>query len=157
MPPPDSDSQLLLQDVPYFSQETPYTCLPACLRMCLEWVGASFPDAELAALCDTGRLGTRPDDAAAAIAILGFECVKPERPAIEWLTSCLAADQPVIVGLAIRANGRRSLHAAVVIGIDECNVTLHDPQRGPAMRERIDDFRAAWELAGSSAITVARG
>ncbi|MGV3721961.1 MAG: C39 family peptidase [Actinomycetota bacterium] len=157
MPLPDSDSQVLLQDVPYCSQETPYTCLPACLRMCLEWIGASVAEAELAALCHTGRLGTRPDDAAAAIASLGFEFVKPERPTIEWLASCLAADQPVIVGLAIRANGRRSLHAAVVIGIDECNVTLHDPQRGAEIRERIDDFRAAWELAGSSAITVAGG
>ena len=44
--------------IPYFKQESWYTCGPACLRMVLAFFGIARTEAEVMKECDTTELGT---------------------------------------------------------------------------------------------------
>lgn len=55
--------------------------------------------------------------------------------------------RPVVVCLAL--SGRRGpLHYAVVVGVDQNSVRLHDPARGKLVREEREHFLSAWEATG---------
>ena len=51
----DMDRNVLLQNFPVYKQETPYTCGPASVRMCLAFLGHKLPEKEIAR-----RMGTSP-------------------------------------------------------------------------------------------------
>ena len=49
--------------VPHYQQSTPYTCLPACVRMVLAFRGHQHAEAELAQIFNTvPLLGTLPEN-----------------------------------------------------------------------------------------------
>jgi len=57
----DLDRKVLLQNFPLFKQETPYTCGPASVRMCLAFLGHKLPEEEIASRMHTSSiLGTAP-------------------------------------------------------------------------------------------------
>jgi ABC-type bacteriocin/lantibiotic exporter with double-glycine peptidase domain len=59
--------------------------------------------------------------------------------------------RPVIVCLG--ASGLRApLHYAVVVGLDDKSVWLHDSARGKLTREPLDRFEASWAVSGNWAL-----
>jgi hypothetical protein len=51
----DAPDRKVLPDFPLYKQETPYTCGPASVRMCLAFLGHNLPEKEIAK-----RMGTSP-------------------------------------------------------------------------------------------------
>jgi ABC-type bacteriocin/lantibiotic exporter with double-glycine peptidase domain len=56
----------------FYKQETPYSCVPACVRMVLTRFGRELSEAELRALCDCTPFGTEALNAVDAVRQLGF-------------------------------------------------------------------------------------
>lgn len=54
-------------------QETDYTCLPACIRIIMNYFGNEKPEYEIAATSFTTKAGTRLRDAVHAIRSYGYE------------------------------------------------------------------------------------
>ena len=51
-------------DVPIYGQQYGWTCLPACIRMVLGYLGRTHDEAEIAEACDTVPMrGTNPANA----------------------------------------------------------------------------------------------
>jgi predicted double-glycine peptidase len=56
--------------------------------------------------------------------------------------------RPVVVCLGL-SGPQSPLHYAVVVGIDDESVWLHDSARGKLVREPIDRFRTSWDVTGN--------
>jgi ABC-type bacteriocin/lantibiotic exporter with double-glycine peptidase domain len=50
-------------DLPILKQETPHTCLPACVRIVLQYYGQEFSEETIASACQVNRRGVRFDHA----------------------------------------------------------------------------------------------
>ena len=84
--------------VPHFKQETAYTCLPACIRMVLAYLGQNFSEKFLAAALGTAPgWGALPEDAEDALAMLGYSARWFENATAERLEQLLANNFPVIL------------------------------------------------------------
>ena len=59
--------------------------------------------------------------------------------------------RPVIVCLGL-TGPRAPLHYAVVVGIEEESVWLHDSARGKLVRETLDRFQDSWKVTGNWAL-----
>jgi ABC-type bacteriocin/lantibiotic exporter with double-glycine peptidase domain len=59
--------------------------------------------------------------------------------------------RPLVVCLGL-SGPKAPLHYAVVVGIDEESVWLHDSARGKLTREAIDRFKRAWDVSGNWAL-----
>jgi len=70
-------------DLQPIQQEKPYTCLPACLRIVLHYLGVSLTEEEIADECNTTEVGTTLTDAVHAVHSL-VEIVKEK-----WLSRIL--------------------------------------------------------------------
>ena len=143
-------------DVPAHKQEEPWTCLPACVRMCLAWLDITMDEAAISARCGTSRAGTSIQQAARAVRGLGLEAETRVTADLDWLFDHLAADEPVIVSWWMDLTDDRSVrHAVVVIGADETEIHFLDPASGTAKSLPILAFLRRWELGGK-ALVVAR-
>lgn len=59
--------------VPHFQQATSYTCLPACARMVLSFLGYEHTERELAdAFGTVPLLGTPPENVVSALEAMGY-------------------------------------------------------------------------------------
>ncbi|MBD2772913.1 cysteine peptidase family C39 domain-containing protein [Iningainema tapete] len=56
----------------FHKQETPYSCVPACLRMMLSAFEVDISEAQLRELCDCTPFGTEALKAVDAVRELGF-------------------------------------------------------------------------------------
>src|SRR5688500_17387626 len=88
-------------EVPCFRQELSYTCVPACLRMVLAYLGEEYVEADLATVCGTSRIGTSEGGVVRALETLGCDYEYLERGDLDTITSWLAEGHPVIVFLRI--------------------------------------------------------
>ena len=70
---------------------------------------------------------------------------------LEDLRAHIQKGRPVVVCLAPRGS-RAPLHFAVVVGVDENNVTLNDPARGKLFREDVNRFLRDWKTTGAWAL-----
>jgi ABC-type bacteriocin/lantibiotic exporter with double-glycine peptidase domain len=59
--------------------------------------------------------------------------------------------RPVIVCLGL-SGPKAALHYAVVVGVDEQSVWLHDSARGKLVREPLDRFEKSWDVSGHWAL-----
>ena len=149
-------------EVPCFRQERPYTCVPACLRMVLAYLGDEDAEPELAALCGTSRIGTSESGVIRALEFLDCDYDYLQRADLDAVTAWLAEGRPLIVflrvdQLTIGASGR---HAVVVCGIEssgsseELGVVVLNPASGATEVLPGDAFLRAWRQQGSEAVVV---
>lgn len=62
--------------VPHFQQATSYTCLPACVRMVLSFLGYGHTESELATAFGTvPLLGTPPENVVSALEEMGYHAL----------------------------------------------------------------------------------
>ncbi len=146
-------------ELPIFQQQTSYTCLPACLRMVLQYYDHALPEENIASACQVNRRGTRFDLAAKYVRALGFAITHFKNGGLHDLFEYLAQGQPVIVALGAEhlpyANDRTA-HAVVVNGLAGDEVIFIDPALGKETRLTSLMFFRAWTARGCAGLVLAR-
>src|SRR5687768_7445401 len=121
----------MLLEVPLFRQEEEWSCLAACVRMCMAGTGDHRSEAEWSQIIGTGRSGATIRGTVEALRLLRLDvdvirCADPEA-----VQAAIGVSRPVIVGtLQAQAGGRWTQHAVVVVGATEGEVTINDPAVG---------------------------
>ncbi len=75
--------------LPFYRQETPDSCVPACLRMVLAGLGVDRPEGLLRQMCDCTVLGTDALNAVDAARNLGFPLAHKENLSMAQLITVL--------------------------------------------------------------------
>lgn len=143
-------------------QETLYAsmCGPASLKMVLEYYGIDKSESELAQLAGTDPdLGTSDEGLKKAAEGLGFTVEIKNNSTFEDIQKWLDKKVPVIVNWFTR--GRIDYpesdvpdgHLSVVVGLDEENIYLEDPEIGKLRTIARNDFIRVWFDFKSDQIT----
>ncbi len=136
--------------VPHWQQEFEYSCVAACVRMVLAHYGDIRTETELRALLDTQPTGTRAGNVM-RLSGPSFEVYLRPSNLVE-LKRMLADNQPSIVFLktgSLEYWEMDIFHTAVLVGLDEFTVALHDPYfaTGPQTTS-LQNFEKAWAQTG---------
>lgn len=138
----------------FHKQETPDSCLPACLRMVLMAMGIAVSEAELRKRCDCTMFGTDAFMAVDALRGLGFERSRKETGSIAGLMMELSAGQlPIVFVNLLPIDGIKVSHAMVVMDIQENGVHVCDPRLGERIIARVA-FEAGWVMMQGLVILV---
>ena len=129
--------------VPYYRQETDYTCGAASLQMALAYLGKYFPQRALVRhLKPSVRTGIAARNMIRFAKAQGFHCYTKYNATLRDIKHFLKIKLPVIVGF-IEPLGNEG-HYAVVTRIKENNIILHDPWNGKDFVMSISAFRKRW-------------
>ncbi|MGI0494049.1 cysteine peptidase family C39 domain-containing protein [Alkalinema pantanalense CENA528] len=141
-------------NLPFYRQETPFSCVPACLRMVLAGFGVDLDEAALRELCDCTALGTEAFRAVEAVRRLGFPNSMKCNVSVEGLDVELAQGRyPIVYVNLLPIDGVRTSHAVVVVDADAENVTVYDPLVGKRVLPR-SAFEQAWRLSNCLMILI---
>ncbi len=144
-------------ELPCLEQEQGHTCVPACIRIVLHYLGADFSENEISVACKTTPRGTDQDDAAEGIVSLGFNAIKLEAITFEGITRFIRQNQPVIVLLSVKHlpyGSQMGMHAVVVNGFSTNTVSFIDPARGEEIEITMDTFLQAWDERGRLGLVI---
>ncbi len=144
-----------MQSRPIFhQQETPDSCVPACLRMVLSGFGIEKSETELRQLCDCGIFGTVALKAVDAARQLGFSNTRKCTLSIEELENLIVSSSyPIVYVNLLPIDQYKCAHAMVVIGIEETVVSVFDPLQGERQLLR-STFEEAWGIMHNLSILV---
>lgn len=143
--------------LPHYQQSTPYTCLPACVRMVLAFRGHQYTEAELAQLFNTiPLLGTLPDNVVSGLEAEGYHALWFENATLDRLDALLDHGWPIIVLLRAEdlPHGVAGLHAVVVIALTDEKIVFLDPMRTQATTMDVSDFFHAWSKLDRQGIAI---
>jgi ABC-type bacteriocin/lantibiotic exporter with double-glycine peptidase domain len=114
--------------------------------------GVEKPEDDIAYECECDRVGTDPAKLIAAAKWFGFAGTFKVRPGLDGLRTYIKNGlYPIVfVGAAPEK------HAAVVTGISDAEVRMHDPAVGPDVTIRLEQFVLRFEEAGKLTIIVRR-
>ena len=137
---------------PFYEQETPDSCVPACLRMVLASFGVELPESELRTRCDCTHFGTDALKTVDAARQLGFAGTAKHTLTFEELRTLVADGHHPIVFVDLRPiDGLRDIHALVVIDVSQQEVIVLDPLKGErSLPSQV--FNAAWAMQHNLAI-----
>ena len=154
-------------DLQPMQQEKPYTCLPACLRIVLHYLGVSLTEEEIADECNTNEAGTTLADAVHAVHSLGFNATRIQNATLEDLIHCLNHNEPVIVlvGVEHLPYGDFGTHAVTVCslrspttssygGFEGDEIFCIDTALGQEVQLDVMIFLRAWRSRGRRGIVV---
>ncbi|OGF70412.1 hypothetical protein A3H65_01465 [Candidatus Giovannonibacteria bacterium RIFCSPLOWO2_02_FULL_45_14] len=131
-------------------QETLNTgmCGLASLKMVLDFYGVSKTEKELAELCGTdAKLGTDEEGIKKAAESLGFKVEIKNNSSFEDIQSRLDKEVPIVVNWFTRGVddfGVPDGHYSVVVGLDDVNIYLQDPEIGKLRTLEREDFLKVW-------------
>ncbi len=148
---------------PHHKQQLNTSCLPACAKMLLDFIGNTIEEAALRGLLGTDEYGGTP-----ALNILALNAslsgVKAEIhywSFVDLQDYLEAKRHPCIV--AVRTNslpqwkGTNSRHAIIVHGFDDKHIFLNDPYFDETeFPVTINAFIMAWSALGNITITIER-
>lgn len=138
----------------FYKQETPYSCVPACLRMVFSAKGLFKTEAELRHLCDCTPLGTEALKAVDAARLLGFSKTVKLTLSLTELTSFANSNfNPIVFVNLLPIDGNRGGHAVVVVGVQLEDILVYDPLQGERNLPRLT-FETAWNMMHNIAIIV---
>ncbi len=143
--------------VPHYKQSTPYTCLPACVRMILAFHGHAHTETELAqAFSTVPLLGTLPENVVSGLEAMGYHSLWFENASLERLRLLVAHGWPSIalVRAADLPHGVAGLHAVVVIDLTDDAITFLDPTQSHATRLDLSAFVRAWAKLDHQGLVV---
>jgi len=136
----------MILKVPYFKQDTDYTCGPTSLQMVLDFFGKFKSEAKLAK-----EVHCRKETGSSHIHIIeavrreGFRCREKHEASIEDLKESLKEHLPAIVNYTEPVDNAD--HYAVVIGFSHSNIILNDPADGQNFRISEKEFFERWHSA----------
>jgi ABC-type bacteriocin/lantibiotic exporter with double-glycine peptidase domain len=140
-----------------FRQGQPHTCLPACIRIVLDYRGRSHTETELAQACGSTPIwGTLPSEAVEGLERLGYRALWFEDASLERLIGLLEQDWPVIVFLraADLPQGRAGIHSIVLARLEAGKIVYVDPALGAEAHMKLSDFIHAWSALGNQGMVV---
>lgn len=146
-------------NVPHFKQETTYTCLPAYVRMVLDFLGKHYTERKLAEAFQTiPWLGTLPENVTPVLEEWGYTVRWFENGTEEQITKIVAQRLPVIafVRAAGLPYGVGEFHAVVVVKIDRRSATLLDPTLDKEWRLPTKEFTRIWTKFGNEGMVILR-
>lgn len=141
----------LLEVQPFEETLNSSMCGPASLKMVLSYYGVEKSESELAELCGTDPdLGTSSEQIKKVAANLGFIVEIHNNSTFNDIEQWIDKKVPVIVNWFTR--GRLDYsgsevsdgHFSVVVGLDEENIYLQDPEIGKLRNISRDDFMSVW-------------
>jgi len=144
-------------DVPYVKQ-IKSGCGAAAVAMVVQYWARHNPDLRFAAdetehideLLPASRRGIRGAALKDYLTKRGFSAYVFDGETKD-LRNHFEKGRPVIVCLGL-SGPKAPLHYAVVVGIDEESVWMHDSARGKLVREPLDRFESSWEVTGHWAL-----
>ena len=117
--------------LPFFKKETPYSCVPACLRIVLSHFGIEASEDELRLRSLTSLWGTNASDAIACVKSFGLQAEEVREATVEnlreWLNHGLF---PILLIDPRPIRGEVGRHAIVTEGISENQLLYLDPLTG---------------------------
>jgi ABC-type bacteriocin/lantibiotic exporter with double-glycine peptidase domain len=138
----------------FYKQETPYSCVPACLRIVLSGLGLDLDEAELRSRCDCTPLGTEALKAVDAVRQLGLtKTVKLTLTAEELSNLVNGGAAPIVFVNLLPIDGVKVGHAVVVIGIEVEGISVYDPLQGERLLS-CSTFGTAWAMMHNLTIVV---
>ncbi|MEZ4673997.1 MAG: C39 family peptidase [Caldilineaceae bacterium] len=143
--------------VPHFQQLTPYSCLPACARMVIAFLGHDHSEEELTRTFNTvPLLGTLPENMISGLEAMGYRVLWFENATIDRLRALLEHKWPIItlVQATDLPHGTAGLHAVVVIGMSEGEIAFLDPVLKDVMFMSLPNFERAWSNLGHQGIVI---
>jgi predicted double-glycine peptidase len=129
--------------IPFYEQNTDYTCGPASLRMVLAYYGRSIPEEELVPLLGTNdAMGTERNRMGEIIKSHNLIPFEQTDATLDDLRHLLQNQMPVIVRYL--EEEENSDHYGVVVGINDTHIILNDPWFGPDRRHELGTFLIRW-------------
>ncbi|MFA5831228.1 MAG: peptidase C39 family protein [Candidatus Paceibacterota bacterium] len=129
--------------VPFFKQDTPYTCGPASLQMALDFFGVFEGEKRLAKELHTdNEEGTQPKWMMEAAEKRGFHCYEEINATLDDACFFLERKLPVIVYFL--EPSENEIHYSIITGIEKGTVTLNDPWNGEGYRMSEQEFIGRW-------------
>jgi ABC-type bacteriocin/lantibiotic exporter with double-glycine peptidase domain len=139
--------------LPFYRQETPDSCVPACLRMVLAGLGVMVGEGVLRQMCDCTMLGTDALNAVDTARKLGFPMARKENLSMELLGEVVRSGcYPILYVNLLGIDGEEGIHAVVMVGLDDFAV-VYDPLVGEREVER-GVFEQAWLMTNGLTILI---
>lgn len=140
--------------LPFYRQETPDSCVPACLRMVLAGLGVEVAEVVLRQMCDCTMLGTDALSAVDAVRRLGFPLARKENLSMEQLDVVVCSGCcPILYVSLLPIDGEMGIHGVVVVDLDDSMVGVYDPLVGERRLERAV-LEKAWRMTNGLAILI---
>jgi len=134
--------------IPYFRQNTEYTCGPAAMRMALGALGIVKSERQLSLLLHTNSMvGTRRKAFPLLAERLLLDYVVERESSIEDIKEAIASGFIVIVNYFYTVE--QVPHFAVVKRIDSNRIYLLDPEAGPGHSYPLAEFISNWHSGPS--------
>jgi ABC-type bacteriocin/lantibiotic exporter with double-glycine peptidase domain len=141
-------------NLPFYRQEKPYSCVPACLRIVLAARGYILTEADLRERCDCTFLGTEALKVVDALRSMGFK--NSNKQTLRFSELVLELDTgiyPIVFVNLLPIDGVNDAHAMVVISVDDENVMVCDPLQGERLLPR-STFDTAWAMMRNLTILI---
>lgn len=127
--------------VPFYSQETDYSCGPAALRMMLAFYNIIKTEQELIEKAQTSFEGTC-NDVLAETASQFRMCIVQTDLALKTVFRCVDTNTPMLINYINPVNDIG--HFAVVVGYSDTHVFLNDPKNGEGYGVEHGHFEERW-------------
>jgi len=129
--------------VPFYKQDTGYTCGPTSLQMVFSFFGSFMSEADLADLAETNEIiGTDHHNMIEVARLGGFYCYVNDTSSLLEVESFIDRGFPVIVDFVEPVT--EEAHYAVVVGFSKGSIVLNDPANGKDFKLSEDDFSLRW-------------
>ncbi len=140
--------------LPFYPQETPESCVPACLRMVVASLGVEIAEAKLRDLCDCTFEGTSALQAVDVARSLGFAQTSKQTLTLADLETVVTNGNTPIVFVEMEPiNGIYQVHALIVVNITPFAVQVLDPATGERTIPR-QVFLVAWAARHNLTILI---
>lgn len=139
-----------LLKVPPFKQTDDSRCGPAVVKMILAYNGIKATEDELCKLCNHSyEMGCSNEGMKKALESYGMKVKTKEDASLEDIKKYLDQKIPVMVdwfsnGVSKNTSAVPGGHASVVVGMDENNIYLLDPENAQVRKLLQKDFMSVW-------------
>lgn len=129
--------------VPFYKQETDYTCAAACIKMLLENIGIIYSEKELALELKTDpSTGVKNFHIIEFIEKIGLKCQFSTNSKIIHITDLLNKKIPVMVNWVEPQDDDG--HFSIITGLTDTSLILNDPWHGQDFEIDIQEFENRW-------------
>ena len=129
--------------LPYFKQDTEYSCGPTVMQMVFHFYRKVFSEEELIEKLKTDKdIGTQHQAMIDLARTEGFYVYVNNGSSLEEIIGLNSKNIPVIVNY-IEPDSDEG-HYAVVVDVEEDKIVLNDPWNGEKFKMNLDDFEKRW-------------
>lgn len=129
--------------VPFYSQKFDYSCGAATLRMVLAYWGINRSETTIARMAGTTKQhGTSPTGLVNAIRSMDLSYKRSAQAQLADISAALRRGRPVLIHY--REPGEESSHYALVVGMNDKEIIMHDAYHGKDFILSRAEFRRRW-------------